>query len=140
MSVPTVLFFPALRNSSVKPNLGRSDTRVFPANKPFNVANLLNFIIVNLPHSSRAQLALNLCDDRCTEISMNEIKKQLSTAEDDSERETETLNENAFRKFDRLYRLKSLILGNTGKDQQSDQMIGRESHRLNMKMVTKDEL
>ena len=108
--MPTILFFPAVKNSSLKAPVDRSETRVFPANKPLTVTNLLNFIIVNLPHSSRTQLALNLCDDRCTEISQNVIKKQLMETNIENQLETDTLNKKVYSKLNRLNQLSAILL------------------------------
>merc|ERR1712203_493975 len=78
LSVPTILFFPAINDDNNSTTMfDRSDTRIFPANKQFTVTNLLNFILVNLPLSSRTQLALNLCDDRCKETTKAVIEKQI---------------------------------------------------------------
>merc|ERR1711997_4542 len=77
------LFFPAIKNHSrsastttTKWMLERSETRAFPANKPFTTVNLINFILVNLPLSSRTQVALDLCDKRCLEKSRDAIIKE----------------------------------------------------------------
>ena len=106
LSVPTILFFPAVKNLNNETTfLDRSDTRVFPANKPLTVTNLLNFILVNLPHSSRTHLVLNLCDDRCRENSRTVIKKQLESTAIDNE-----LDENYHRTLYRLNYLSSILL------------------------------
>ena len=117
--MPTILFFPAVKNSSLKTPVDRSETRVFPANKPLTVTNLLNFIIVNLPHSSRTQLALNLCDDRCTEVSQNVIKKQLKETNIENQLKPDTLNKKVYSKLNRLSQLSAILLnkqtGDSGK-------------------------
>ena len=65
---------------------------------------------MNLPHSSRTQLALNLCDDRCTEISQNVIKKQLMETNIENQLETDTLNKKVYSKLNRLNRLSAILL------------------------------
>ena len=133
LSVPTILFFPAVKTSNNKTTFfDRSDTRVFPANKPLTVTNLLNFIIVNLPHSSRTQLALNFCDDKCIENSKAVIKHQI----DNEQTKDNTYNEKSHRKMFRLNYLSTIL----SKRQQANKPGSTKGKYYTINNINKDEL
>ena len=135
LSVPTVLFFPAVRNSTRsvgttnKWTLDRSETRAFPANKPFTTVNLLNFILVNLPLSSRTQVALDLCDKKCLENSKDAIVKELTRKEIDLKLETNDasfLNDKVQQKIQMLNQLKT-SLHNQGVNEHNEKIIKHQN-------------
>ena len=134
LSVPTVLFFPAINDDNNATTMfDRSDTRIFPANKQFTVTNLLNFILVNLPLSSRTQLALNLCDDRCKETTKAVIEKQIQ--ESNEKNDWDDVYQDNHKKLFRLNHLNKML-----KKQKSNHGKIMKTKYWSMTTAIKDEL
>jgi len=71
LSTPSVLFFPP------GDTVGKAESRAFPAEKAFNVTNLLSFVLANLPKEERLKLSMSLCDDDCLLASRVEISRRI---------------------------------------------------------------
>ena len=136
LSIPTILFFPAVKSQNNKTAFtDRSDTRVFPADKQLTVTNLLNFIIVNLPHSSRTQLALNFCDDKCIENSKAVIQQQIDDENSDAMKD-DLIDDKSHRKLFRLNYLSTIL----SKRQQSHSHGSTKAKYWTIDNLNKDEL
>ena len=89
---------------------------------------------MNLPPSSRTQLALKLCDERCIEISTTVINKQITEAE--KSQGDDNVNEDQNRKVFRLTRLNTMLLNK----QLSDPLKLSKDKYWTMSKFDKDEL